>query len=215
MLVAKAALNYVEFMKTHFSKDVVGDEGLFIMPLGFKLPFAPEDFLTKKAIQSNASPESRQFIESVIKVIQDLKEDSVEDSIVLGFNIYLESVKKVTNSDLLVAITNKDEAEVSFTKTTAVRISDDPNAMPVQLSDEQFRGTYKYEYQELVDWCRENIDGFLLNQDFHKLKKTMAGKPEYIGRVKLNSRNPKSPYKDYYSEQAMEYIQQNYQVTKK
>ena len=32
----------VEFMKTSFSKDVMANEGLFIIPLGFKLPFMIE-----------------------------------------------------------------------------------------------------------------------------------------------------------------------------
>ena len=215
MLVAKAALNYVEFMKKYFSKDIINDEGIFIMPLGFKLPFTPEDFLTKKSVKSNTSLESKKFIESIVKVIQDLKDNNVEESIVLGFSIYIESVKKVTNSDLLVAITNKDEADVSFTKTTSVKITNDPSATSVRLTDEQFREIYKYEFRDLVARCRENITGFLQNQGFYDLKKTMDGKPEYTGRIRLNSRNPKSPYQDFYSEKALEYIKLNYQVENK
>lgn len=47
MLIARNALNYVEFMKKYFSKDIMAEDGLFILPLGFKLPFKPEDFLSK------------------------------------------------------------------------------------------------------------------------------------------------------------------------
>ncbi|MFH1562433.1 MAG: DUF3644 domain-containing protein [Nitrospirota bacterium] len=49
MLVARAALNFVDFIKLFFKKDIIADEGLFIMPLGFKLPFKPEDFLSKNS----------------------------------------------------------------------------------------------------------------------------------------------------------------------
>lgn len=46
MLTAKSALNYVSFMKEYFGKDIMADDGLFILPLGFKLPFDPVDFLS-------------------------------------------------------------------------------------------------------------------------------------------------------------------------
>lgn len=64
MLAAKAALNYVEFQKKYFSKDILAEEGLFILPLGFKLPFKPEDFLTKKSVDYISSPEAKNFIKS-------------------------------------------------------------------------------------------------------------------------------------------------------
>ena len=62
MLVARSALNYVDFMKNQFAKDIMEDEGLFIMPLGFKLPFRPEDFLSNKVAKYVASKESKDFI---------------------------------------------------------------------------------------------------------------------------------------------------------
>lgn len=48
MLTAKAALNYVDFLRKYFNKDILTEDGLFILPLGFKLPFKPEDFLSNK-----------------------------------------------------------------------------------------------------------------------------------------------------------------------
>lgn len=38
-------------------------------------------------------------------------------------NIYFENVKKATNSDILAAITSKDEADVRFNKIRTVRFS--------------------------------------------------------------------------------------------
>ena len=63
MLTAKSALNYVEFLKKYFSRDILQEDGLFILPLGFKLPFRPEDFITKKAAQYISSSESQKYIE--------------------------------------------------------------------------------------------------------------------------------------------------------
>ena len=60
-----------------------------------------------------ASPEARKFIKDIVDVIQDLNDAGIEDSIVLGFDIYLESVKKVKNSDILAAITTVDKADAA------------------------------------------------------------------------------------------------------
>jgi len=211
MLVARATLNYVEFMKRYFSKDIISDEGLFIMPLGFKLPFAPADFLTKKAIKSNASRESRKFIENIIKVIQDLRENDVEESIVLGFNIYLESVKKESNSDLLVAITNKDEADVSFTKTTAVKISDDPNAQLVRYTDAQFRDLYPYNHAELLEWCKRNTKNYTKNK-YEAIKKDIKKHIEFASIRHLDSKNPKSSSQFFYSEKALKEMKRRFEL---
>ncbi len=159
MLVARSALNFVEFMKAYFRKDIMADEGLFIMPLGFKLPFRPEDFLSGNVAKYAASDEAKEFIKSIVGVIYDLQQEGIEDSIVLGFDIYLESVKKATNSDILAAITTVDEVDASFTKVTRVKFSSDANQI-YKMSDSEFREIWKYSHAELVEWCKKNIDGF-------------------------------------------------------
>ena len=62
MLVARSVLNYVDFIKLYFGKDIMTDEGLFIMPLGFKLPFRPEDFLSNNVARYASSEETKKFI---------------------------------------------------------------------------------------------------------------------------------------------------------
>lgn len=210
MLVARAALNYVEFIKKHFRKDIILDEGLFIMPLGFKLPFKPEDFLSKKSIGANASQESRQFIESMIKVIEDLKSQGVEESIVLGFDIYLESIKKMTNSDLLVAITTKNEAEATFAKKTAIRLTTDPNAQIYSMSDEQFRELFPYTYKEVIEWCRNNINGFVQGKVFNIIMQEIKKDATCVSKRRLDSNNPKSASQDFYSTDALNRIKKEY-----
>lgn len=106
----------------------MANEGLFILPLGFKLPFKPEDFLTKRAANYISSKESKEFISSMVKVITDLNDEGIEDTIVVGFDIYLENVKRMKNSDLLIAITSQDAADANFAKINKVQLSDDPNA---------------------------------------------------------------------------------------
>jgi len=210
MLVARSALNYVEFLKYHFSKDIMEDDGLFIMPLGFKLPFRPEDFLSNNVAKYSGSPESVEFIRSIVKTIQDLDDAGIEDSIVLGFDIYFESVKKAKNSDILAAITSKEEADTTFTKITHAKFTDDPSAAVFNMSDDEFRKIWKYSYKDVVDWCRGNIPEFKQTASFYAIKKKVEEDINCAYKRRLDSLNAKSPSKVFYTDKALESIKAAY-----
>ena len=212
MLVARAVLNYVEFIKKYFKKDIISDEGLFIMPLGFKLPFKPEKFLSKKAVDSATSKESREFINSLIKVIESLQKQGIEESIVLGFDIYLESVKRPSNSDLLVAITGKNEADATYAKTTIIRLSDDPSVQAYSLSDGKLRELFPFTYREVAQWGRGNIDGFIQSKLFHEIMWEIKEDTACAVLRQLDSKNPKSTQRYFYSEKALTTLKQKYET---
>mgnify|MGYP003303957670 CR=1 FL=1 len=213
MLVARSALNYVDFIKEHFSKDIMFDEGLFIMPLGFKLPFSPEDFLSEHATKYAASEESRAFIRDIVNVIKTLKDDGIEDSIVLGFDIYFESVKKATNSDILAAITSIDMADATFAKITNVRFTDDPNAQVFNMSDEEFRKIWKYQYADVVSWCRANIVEFKKGRHFDSIMRKIKTDIECAYTRHLDSKNTRSPSQTFYTDKALMEIKTQYENT--
>lgn len=200
MLTAKAALNYVEFMKKYFSKDILAEDGLFILPLGFKLPFKPEDFLTKKAAQYVSTSESKKFIESIINVITDLNTKGVEDTIVVGFDIYLENVKKMKNSDLLVAITSKDAADASFAKVSKVQITNDPDAQRVNLSDEEFVSRYPLSYSDVCARCKKEVPDFKQGKKFNGIMAEIKKDVQYAFTRKLNPNSSKSSKTTFYTE---------------
>lgn len=210
MLVARSALNYVDFIKKYFSKDIMMDDGLFIMPLGFKLPFQPEDFLSNKSAKYAASEESRNFIKDIVNVIKELKDDGIEESIVLGFDIYLESVKKATNSDILAAITSIDEADATFAKVTHAKFSTDPNAQVFNMSDEEFRKIWKYSHKEVVAWCRENIPSFKQTQKFYSIMRELQKDINCAYTRRLDSTNSKSPSKTFYTDNMLLKLKEEY-----
>lgn len=210
MLVARAALNYVEFLKDHFSKDIMEDDGLFIMPLGFKLPFRPEDFLSNNVAKYVGSSESIEFIKSIVKTIKDLDSAGVEDSIVLGFDIYFENVKKAKNSDILAAITSREEADTVFSKITHAKFTDDSSAAVFNMSDDEFRLIWKYSYQDVVNWCRENVPGFKQSTMFYEIKKTVEEDINCAYKRRLDSHSAKSPSKVFYTDEALKRIRAEY-----
>lgn len=203
MLISRAALNYVDFVKKYFNKDIMNIDGLFILPLGFKLPFRPEDFLSKKSIEYASTKESKEFIRSILKTITDLKNEGIEDSIVVGFDIYLESVKKSTNSDIIAAITKIENADATFTKVTNFKLSIDPSAQVFNMSDEEFRKIWKYSYKEIIEKCRKDIPNFKQDKKFFSVKKMIEEDINYAYRRKLDSKNPKSASKVFYTEIAL------------
>ena len=210
MLVARSALNYVDFIKKYFGKDIMTEDGLFIMPLGFKLPFLPQDFLSGNFAKYASSPESMEFIKSIVKSIRDLKDAGIEDSIVLGFDIYLESVKKVTNSDLLVAITSIEEADTTFGKVTNIRLTDNPDAMAYKMTEVEYRNIYKYSFHDFCNLCRQHIEGFKQAKDFYDILKKIKSDSTCAYERKLDNNSEKSPKKIFYTEKALERMKEMY-----
>lgn len=209
-LIARCALNYVGFVKEHFSKDIIAEEGLFIMPLGFKLPFRPQDFLSKKAADCVSSDEAKKFINNIVKVIKDLKEQNIEDSIVLGFDVYMENVKKITNSDLLIAITSQDEADAKLAKVTKYQFVNDPNAQKVYLSDEELFNKYPLTFADVCCKCRERIQGFKQNNDFYNIMRKLKENPTLSHQRKLNPKSKSTSITTLYSESIIDEIEKEY-----
>lgn len=210
MLTAKSALNYVDFMKKYFHRDILAEDGLFILPLGFKLPFKPEDFLTKQAARYISSAESKEFVESMVKVITELDSKGIEDTIVIGFDIYLENVKRMKNSDLLVAITSQDSADVSFSKINKVQVTNDPNAQKVHLSDEEFVRRYPLTYSDVCSKCRDVIDEFKQSRKFNIIMAEIKNNPQFAFTRKLNPNSSKSSKTTFYAECVINEIASKY-----
>ncbi len=203
MLIAKAALNYVEFMEQYFKKNIMESDGLFIMPLGFKLPFDPKEFLSHNVAKYAASPEAQHFIDHVVNVISSLNEQGIEDSIVLGFDVMLNSVKKVSNSDLMVAISSDGEG-IPIARTVNYRYSPDAN-QTVKFTETQFRNIWPFSHDDLVEWCKENIPDFKQSNLFHEAKRK-AEKQGYVYVRRLDDKNEKSTSKKYYSLETCDFI---------
>lgn len=210
MLVARSALNYIDFMKTYFTKDIMDSEGLFIMPLGFKLPFRPEEFLSDKAVKNAVSEESKAFMKDIVNVIASLKEAGIEESIVLGFDIYLESVKKASNSDIIAAITTIDKAETTIAKVTNARFTNDPNAQVLNLSDQEFRANWKYTHADIIIWCKDNIEDFKQGTLLNDIKRSLRDDVNCVYTRRLDSNSSRSPTKDFYTDFALQRIKEEY-----
>lgn len=205
MLTAKSALNYVEFIKEYFGKDIMSDDGLFILPLGFKLPFSPVDFLSGTIAKYAASADAQEFISRIIKATKELDEIGVDDSIVLGFDVFLQSVKKASNSDILVAIAPLEQAKATVAKMRKITLSPDGHEI-IGMSDGEFRQIWKYSHAELLGLCKANIPNFKQGKIFNMAKRSFANDPVCVYDRKLDSRNPKSASQKFYTDEALKRV---------
>lgn len=91
-----------------------------------------------------------------------------------------------------------------------VQLSGDPNAAPIILTEEQIRQRYRLTYSELVAECKKRYANFKLDKNFHAIKKVLETDIRYAKMRLLDSSNPKSSKKIFYSEAILRKLDDSY-----
>ncbi len=210
MVLAKSAINYVWFVKEYFGKDIAADEGLFILPIGFKLPFKVEDFFSRNNVKYSETPETSDFIQSIISTIARLDNEGISESVVVGFDLFMQQVKKCTNHELLVAITNQGDEDARFVKETKVKITDDPNAQQVKLTEAELDHIYPLCYGDVVNECKNRITGFKQGALFNSIMKELKNNSTLCHVRRLNPKKTSSAQTIFYSRTIVNEIASRY-----
>lgn len=95
--------------------------------------------------------------------------------------------------------------DVRFSRSKAsnalsVQLSRDPDAMKVQLTEQQFKDRYPYTYRQLTDECRRRYVNFKENKIYHEIRMPLKADQKYCRIRRLDPDNPQSTGKDWYSE---------------
>lgn len=210
MLLSKATLNFNAFLEKYFHREIADNENLIILPIGFRLPFEPVEYLNKRT----PNKISNSFIEDVLKAIQVLNDEGVAESVVVGFSMFVNSVKNISNADIIAAIDPSSYDAISLTKE--YRFTDNPNAPAIRVDEtELIRQKYPYSYNELKSKIKEKLTDIKFNPQFYNyLKLIKENKDWYMIRL-LNPLNPKSQKTGFYSEKAIEKLIELYTKTEK
>jgi len=195
MLLSKAVLNYDEFLKEYFQKDITKEDNLIILPVGMKLPFNPIDYLKQEYGLAH-----NDFVNEVIQTIRNLETRNVQDSIVVGFDLFTASIKKIDNADIIAAI-DSENGDIRLTKN--VRVTTDPNAPEIRVSDDIVLPYTYGEIREKIKVKKPDLKfGTLFNQIMKEIKidKTLC-QTRY-----LDPNNKKSTQKQFYAEAAVDAI---------
>ncbi len=164
--------NYLVLVRQWFGIDM-SSYNFFLMPLAFVRDAAEVD-----AVALNADER---------KILSYLKSRSIagsegEES---DFNVALRLDIKFSKS--------KDEA------IPKVRVTNDPDAMPVSLSEEDIREKYPWDYAILSTRLDRRYNDFLQNGKYHDLRKTLESDERYCRERFLDPGNPKSGMKRFYN----------------
>lgn len=98
--------------------------------------------------------------------------------------------------------------EVRFVRSKApsaasVRVTSDPSAPAIRLTEEQIRERYPWDYKELTERCRQRYVGFKVDKNYHQLRKSLEGNKRFAYERKLDPQKP-HPKKMFYASAILE-----------
>jgi hypothetical protein len=96
---------------------------------------------------------------------------------------------------------------ISFKRTSAAAANavivtndpNDPNAVHVNISEEDIRKQYPWDYGDLVERLQNRYIDFKTNKKFHELRKKVMANPQYKKTRYLDPENTSGSRKDFYN----------------
>jgi hypothetical protein len=167
-----AVRNFIELAKIWFQFDLSA-YNLYLMPIGF-VP-APGSATTV-----GASPDEEKLIRYLAKLVRESGNDPGNDFHV-ALEVGLSFKRSPQNAAAIVAVTN------------------DPNATPVALTEEDIRRSYPWDYREITDRLKRRYIDFKENNKYHGIRRPLMGDPRFVKARYLDPGNPRSAKKDFYN----------------
>ncbi len=194
MLISKAVLNYDEFVKKYFQKDITRSDNLIILPVGFKLPFDPVEYLKQDHGKAH-----NDFVNTVVQTVRTLADDGIKENIVIGFDVYTASQKKIENADLIAAI-DQENGNVALTK--AIRLTDDPKAPAIRVEQTLLPLTY----QNIREKVKEKRPDIKFGKVFNVVMKRVKQDKKLCQTNYLDPKRKTGSKKDFYAEAAVDMV---------
>jgi hypothetical protein len=167
--------NFVELGKQWLNLDLSG-YSLYLMPIGF-LPSG------EAATAISVSNQEQKLVNYLATLMREGHDKDVQDyHVSLDVNI---SFKRTTTAAANAIIVANDPA--------------DPNAIHVNLSEEDIRKQYPWDYGTLTEKLQNRYIDFKANPKYHELRKKIATNPQYMKSRYLDPGNAKSSRKDFYN----------------
>lgn len=172
--IGTAALrNFIELGKLWLGLDL-SSYSLYLMPIGFLPPGV------SSATAVTVAHDERNVIKYLALLMNKPHDIAVPDyHVSLDLNL---SFKRTSAAD-----------------ATAVIVTNDPNALPVTVSEENIRKQYPWDYAALTTKLRNRYIDFKMGPKYNALKKNLAMNTQYMRTRYLDPGNPKSSRKDFYN----------------
>jgi len=152
MLLSKSVIEFNRFIQKWFNKNIMDDENLILLPIGFKLPFLPENFLSKRQASTIAS----EYVLSVNNRISKLNDDGIDESIVVGFDVAFAGVKNPKNADIIAKVAETANA-VPIVHTKKYKITDGTDGGAAIINEEKILESYPSLMQHYARKLKQKI----------------------------------------------------------
>lgn len=164
--------NFITLIRQWFGRDL-SEYNFFLMPLAFFRE-------GQQATGIDLTPSEEKFVELISKLQGETSDDESSDfNFTLGMDVKLR--------------------RVGVGEQVSVSLSNDPSAIKVTLAEQDIREKFPWDYQILMAKVSRKYANHKVNQQFHKLMKTLKADSRYCDTRFLDPGNPKSPKKDYFN----------------
>ncbi|WP_426668745.1 DUF3644 domain-containing protein [Mucilaginibacter sp. McL0603] len=203
-LFAKSVQLYCRFLLRHFGIDLCEEANLILLPVGFKPPVSPIDFLSNKSNLKESSTAVREFISSVIVSTTKLKDEGIEEPILYTFTMSLVNEQRVKNADIVAALTKDKTLETVALENVLsnVRISNDESAKLIRVDEESlFRTVFTQSSKMVYKKACQIFSDLKQNRRYHDIM-GLAKKDGNLYRIRyLDIQNPTGAGQGFYSEE--------------
>lgn len=148
--------------------------------------------------------------------LSDVESFSVDSEASANLLNYLNTVERSFDNDNDSEFSLTLRLETKFVKTSSeeallVRLSDDPDAAPIQITEEDALKSYPFTYEILCFTARQRYQDFKQNQKFYELMRLFKSQGEkFCKQRRLDPTNPKSLYKEFYHSRIVEELDKHY-----
>jgi hypothetical protein len=175
--------NYITLTKNWFKRDL-SRYSLFLMPLGFLSQ-------QTSATALSLGQDERKLIAYLAKLAQDgTAAPDPEYHVALNVNLSFQRSK--------------------LDAAAGVFVTSDPAAPHVNVTEEDIRKSYPWDYDELTRRLAKRYIDFKANQKYHTLRKPLLTNAVYVKSRYLDPGNPRSAKKDFYNPNIIGIFDQQY-----
>jgi hypothetical protein len=191
MEVGTACLrNFIELGKQWLNLDLSG-LSLYLMPIGF-LPSG------EAAAAITLSNQEQRVVNYLAMLMREGHDKEVQDyHVSLNVNISFKRTPAAAANAIIVS-----------------NNPNDPNAVVVNITEEDIRKQYPWDYRTLTEKLENRYLDFKANNKYHEVRKKLATNPQYMKSRYLDPGNPKSSRKDFYNPNIVAEFDKSYTLKK-
>ncbi len=178
--------NYLTLITGWFNYDL-SVYNFFLMPITFF-----HEFETIKSFSTNNNKDQ---IENLLKYISS-KEKEIPSVETNDFNISLRLETKFVKS--------------TSTDSLLVHYSTDPDALKINVQEEDALKNYPLDYDKLTEALRKRYSNFKATQQYHTIRKGLMKTKKYCKTRHLDPNNLKSPKKDWFNSEVLKEFDKHY-----